>query len=70
MRTMACMKPIAARRRKFSGLPVAWCEAGYAALGANSADSFDDRVSEDIFNIEDEQMEVDLIVRQLPYGPN
>jgi hypothetical protein len=64
------MKPIAARRRKSSELPIAWCEAGYAALGAYSADSFDDRVSEDIFDVEDEQEEVSLIVQQLAYGPN
>jgi hypothetical protein len=64
------MKPIAARRRKSSELPVAWREAEYAALSAASAASFDDRVSEEIFNIEDERAEVALIVQRMAYGPN
>jgi hypothetical protein len=64
------MKPIAARRKKTSALPVAWREAEYAALSARSADRFEDRVSEDVFNVEDERVEIALIVQRMPYGLN
>lgn len=43
-------------------VPVAWREAEYAALRANAADTCDDRVSENIYEIEDERAEVDNIV--------
>ncbi len=42
---------------------IAWREAEYAALRANAADTCDDRVSEDIFDVEDERAEVEIIVR-------
>ena len=48
------MKRIAFRRRKLPELPIAWREAEYAALRANAADTCDDRVSENIFDDEDE----------------
>lgn len=41
------------------------CKAEYAMKQMNAADTCDDRVSENIFDEEDERAEVDLIVRQL-----
>ena len=64
------MKPFTARRRKSSELPVAWREAEYAALSAKSAERFDDRVSEDMFNVEDERLEIALILQRMPHGLN
>lgn len=49
-------------------LALAWQEAEYAALQAIAADTCDDRVSEDIFDAEDEHAEVDVIVRGMSRG--
>ena len=57
-------------RRKLPELPIAWREAEYAALRANAADTCDDRVSEDIFDVEDERAEVDIIVHRMIHGAN
>ena len=54
--------------RKSPQLPIAWREAEYAALRANAADTCDDRVSEDIFDVEDERAEVDIIVQRMIHG--
>jgi hypothetical protein len=51
-------------------LPMAWRQAEYAALQAIDADSCDDRVSEDIFDVEDERAEVDIIVQGMLHGAN
>jgi hypothetical protein len=64
------MKRTAIRRQKLPVLPIAWSEAGYAALRANAVDTCDDRVSENIFDIEDEWAEVDIIVRGMIHGAN
>lgn len=40
-------------------------KAEYAMMQMNAADTCDDRVSENIFDEEDERAEVDRIVRQL-----
>ena len=56
------MKRGTVRTHKPFLIPVAWREAEYAALRANAADTCDDRVSENIFDVEDEWAEVDLIV--------
>ena len=56
------MKRTAFHRRKLPELPIAWREAEYVALRTNAADTCDDRVSEDIFDVEDEWAEVDIIV--------
>jgi len=64
------MKRTATRSRKFPELPIAWGEAEYAALRANAADTCDDRVSEDIFDVEDERAEVDIIVHRMNHGAN
>ena len=59
------MKRTAFPRRQYRELPIAWREAEYAALRANAADTCDDRVSEDIFDVEDEHAEVDIIVHRM-----
>lgn len=64
------MKRTTLRHPKLPGLPIVWREAEYAALRANAADTCDDRVSEDIFDSEDERAEVDIIVRGMTYGLN
>ena len=64
------MKHSTHRNRKSPRLPIAWREAEYAALRANAADTCDDRVSEDIFDVEDERAEVDLIVHRMQHGVN
>lgn len=56
------MKRTAVRRRKTARAPTPWREAEYAALRFNAADTCDDRVSENIFDADDERAEVDLIV--------
>ena len=56
------MKRCAFYNRKSAVLPIAWREAEYAALRVNAADKCDDRVSEDIFDVEDERAEVGFIV--------
>jgi hypothetical protein len=47
---------------------VAWSEAQYAEVWFKGADKFDDRVSESIFDIEDERLEVDAITHQFIHG--
>jgi hypothetical protein len=47
---------------------VAWRQAEYAALQAIDADTCDDRVSEDVFEVEDERAEVDIIVQGMLHG--
>jgi hypothetical protein len=64
------MKHNAIRSRKVARLPIAWRDAEYAALRANAADTCDDRVSENIFDIEDERAEIDLIVHGMMQDAN
>jgi protein involved in temperature-dependent protein secretion len=64
------MKHSAFRGRKLPELPLAWREAEYAALRANAADTCDDRVSESIFDVEDERAEVGIIVDRMIHGAN
>jgi hypothetical protein len=64
------MKRSAFRSQKLPKLPIAWREAEYAALRANAADICDDRVTEDIFDFEDERAEVDFIVHRMTHGVN
>jgi hypothetical protein len=64
------MKHNAFRGRQFSELPITWREAEYAALRAEAADTCDDRVSENIFDVEEERAEVDIIVRGMIHGAN
>ncbi len=64
------MKRNVHRSRKSPELPIAWGEAEYAALRVNAADTCDDRVSENIFDFEDERAEVDIIVHGMMHGVN
>jgi hypothetical protein len=64
------MKRTAFHHRKLPELPIAWREAEYAALRANAADTCDDRVSENIFDIEDQRAEVDIIFHRIALGAN
>jgi hypothetical protein len=59
------MKRAASRPRKLPKLPIAWREAEDAVLRANAADTCDDRVSDNIFDIEDERAEVDIVVHRI-----
>ena len=43
--------------------PLAWGDAEYAARKINANNTCGDRVSENIFDVEDEWVEVDKIVR-------
>ncbi len=64
------MKRTARRSRKLPELPGAWCEAECAALRADAADTCDDRVSQNIVDVEDERAEVDIIVHGMIHGAN
>ncbi len=64
------MKRSATPNRKVAEFPLAWHEAEYAALWANVTDTCDDRVSEDIFDVEDEHAEVEIIARRMNHGAN
>ena len=64
------MKPSSFRRKQLPELPIAWRVAEYAAVRANAADTCDDRVSEDIYDVEDEYAEVDIIVHRMARGSN
>lgn len=62
------MKRSALRSTNLPIPPLAWREAEYAARRVNAADTCDDRVSEDIFDVEDERAEVDIIVQRMTHG--
>jgi hypothetical protein len=44
-------------------VPAAWSDLGYAALQGKLADTFDDRVSESLFDCEDEREAVEVVVQ-------
>jgi hypothetical protein len=64
------MKRSTFRSRKSVQLPIAWREAEYAALRADAENTRDDRISESIFDVEDERAEVDIIVHGMIHGAN
>ena len=64
------MKRTAFRSRKSTEVPIAWREAEYAALRANAADTCGDRVSENIFDLDDERAEVDIIIHGMMRSAN
>jgi hypothetical protein len=64
------MKRSALRSRKSPELPIAWREAEYAALRFNAADTCDDRVSENIFDVEDERAEIGIIIDRMMHDAN
>lgn len=58
------MRKDALTKRKPTALPIAWREAEYAALRLIAADTCDDRVGEDMFDINDDRAEVDSMCHQ------
>ncbi len=64
------MKRSTYRNAKSAQLPVTWREAEYAAVQANAADSYDDRIFENLFDAEDERAEVDSIARNMMHDSN
>jgi len=64
------MKRTTIRDPKPQQRPVLWRETGHAGLRLNSPDSFDDRVSENIFDIDGERAEVDIIVHGMNHRLN
>jgi hypothetical protein len=61
------MKHTAFSRPIASAIPIAWREAEYAARRINAEDTCDDRVSENIFDAEDERTAVDMLVSRESY---
>jgi hypothetical protein len=61
------MKHTAFSRPTVSAIPIAWREAEYAARRINAEDTCDDRVSENIFDVEDERTAVDILVSRRRY---
>jgi len=61
------MRNIASRTPKPRALPAAWRKAEYAALRVIAEDDCDNRVSENIFDVEDERTEVDSIIHRLAH---
>ena len=57
------MKRKALRSETIIRLPLAWREAEYAQVVANHEDAGDDRVRENMFDSEDERLEVGAIVQ-------
>jgi hypothetical protein len=47
-----------------------WRDLGYAALQGKLADTFDDRVSESLFDFEDEREAVDVVVQAMNRSVN
>lgn len=59
------MKRIAHPHGKSARFPISWREAEYAALRFNAADTCDDRVSDSIFDLEDERAVVELVRHEM-----
>lgn len=51
-------------------IPSAWLDAEYAALRSDAADSCDDRISQNMFDADDEREEIDVIVHGMDHGVN
>ena len=64
------MKRTGFSRRKSPHPPIDWRAAERTMLRANAADTCDARVSEDIFDLEDERAEVDIIIHSMNYSLN
>ena len=64
------MKSTTIRSQNLRRPPLPWREAEYAARKINADDSCDDRVSENIFDIEDEWAEVEIIVQGMIQDEN
>jgi hypothetical protein len=59
------MKRNAFRGQKSKRLPIAWRDTDYAGLRTFAADNFDDRTSDNVFDVEDERAEIDSIVQRM-----
>lgn len=57
------MKSTTLRSQNLRPPPLAWGDAQYAARKINANNTCGDRVSENIFDVEDEWVKVDKIVR-------
>ena len=64
------MKRTTLHRSKPAQLPRAWREAEFAALRVNAADTCDDRVSENIYDADDERTGVDSIMQAMIRSTN
>ena len=64
------MKRSAVRNRELPERPIAWREAEYAARRFNAADTCDDRVSEEIYDVEDEYAKFGIIVHRMTRRSN
>lgn len=64
------MKRNAQRITKHTAIPRAWRAAEYAALRVIAADTCDDRVSDSIYDDEDERAEIDSILHRLSHETN
>ena len=64
------MKRNASRNSSISQPSIAWRADEYAALQVRVAQRYEDRVSEDIFDAEDERVEVDTLFRRRAYEAN
>lgn len=64
------MKRTGMSRRILPGLPIGWRMAERAMLRANAADTCNMRVSEDVFDVEDEQVEVAVLAHCRNHGLN
>ena len=62
------MKRSTLRSTNLSKLPIAGREAEYALRRVNAADTCNDRVSEDIFDVDGERAELDIIVQRMIHG--
>jgi hypothetical protein len=70
MFTEPTMKRTASSHQKLPEPPRLWREAEYAARRINAENNFDDRVTEEIFDIEDERAEVDIITHRMSHDFN
>lgn len=59
------MKRSTVRSRTSPERSIAWRADEYAALRTRTAYAPDDRVSDDIFDVEDERAEVDIILNRM-----
>jgi hypothetical protein len=64
------MKRTASGHQKLPKVPRLWREAEYAARRINAEDTCDDRVSDEIFDSEDEKAEVDIIAHRMSHDFN
>jgi hypothetical protein len=64
------MKRTVIQRQEVIEPPSAWSEAEYAALRNDAADLCDDRVSQNMFDADDEREEVDSVTHGMDFGVN